>query len=286
MISALFLYGYFQYKNAYDNNIRETVLARSDIEFNGAVSSDQKYNVLLLGTDARNGENSRADTIMVAQFDQKANKSKLISIMRDSYVEIPGHGFNKINAAYANGGVETLRETLQHNFDIDIHYYVIINFTGFSKVVDTAFPDGVEIDVEKDMSKGINNSLAAGFSTLNGEQLLDYVRFRQDEESDFGRVRRQQEVLKVLSSEFSEINNLVKLPKVIGTISPYVKTNLDTKLLLSMGQTFLIEEQKRIETLRVPLDDTYTDERYEHAGLVLELDLETNKAAIDDFLNE
>jgi LCP family protein required for cell wall assembly len=286
LIAAVFIYGYLQYKSAFENSKDDSILDDETIEFNPVEVTEEKYNVLMLGIDARGEELSRTDTIMIAQYDEKTKDTKLVSIMRDSYVEIPGYGYNKINAAHAFGGVELLRKTIKHNFDVDLHYYAIVDFQSFPKVVDVAFPDGVKIDVEKDMSKGINNALSAGKQTLNGEQLLDYVRFRQDSESDFGRVRRQQEVLKVLSSEFSELNTLVKLPKIMGTATPYIKTNMDNSLLFKIGPSVLFENKSKMESLRIPMDGTYTDERYEHAGLVLEIDIKTNKKAIQDFLEE
>ena len=286
IISVVSMYGYLQYKGAFENSIKDSVLDRTEIEFTSVKSKDDKYNVLLLGIDARDEKKSRTDTIMIAQYDEQTKSTKIISIMRDSYVEIPDYGYNKINAAHAYGGVETLRKTLKVNFDLDVHYFAMVDFKSFSKVVDVAFPEGIEINVEKAMSKGINSTLTAGTHNLSGDQLLDYVRFRQDEESDFGRVRRQQEILKVLSDEFSEINNVVKLPKVLGTITPHIKTNMKSSLLFSIGQSMLFEKGNDIESMRIPLEGTYTDERYDHAGLVLRIDLDENKKAIHSFLNE
>lgn len=286
LIAVVFTYGYMQYKSAFENAKDDSILDDEPIEFNPVEVTEEKYNVLMLGIDARGEEQSRTDTIMIAQYDEKTKDTKLVSIMRDTYVEIPGHESNKINAAHAIGGVELLRKTIKHNFGVDLHYYAIVDFQSFPKVVDVAFPDGVEIDVEKDMSKGIDHALTAGKQKLNGDQLLDYVRFRQDSESDFGRVRRQQEVLKMLSSEFSELNTLVKLPKIMGTVTPYIKTNMENSLLFKIGPSVLFENKSEMESLRIPMDGTYTDERYDHAGLVLAADIETNKKAIQDFLGE
>lgn len=285
LIASIFMYAYFQFKSAYESSSVNS-LDRKELEFNPVKSLNEKYNVLLLGTDARNEENSRTDTIMIAQYDEKTKNTKIISIMRDTYVEIPDYGYHKINAAYAFGGVETLRETLKLNFDVDVHFYAIVDFTSFPKVVDVVFPDGVEIEIENQMSKGIDSTLHAGTQILNGTQLLDYVRFRKDEESDFGRVRRQQEVLKLLGNEFSKINNIVKFPKVLGAIMPHIHTNLDSSLIYSLGHSILLEKELKLESMRVPVDGSYTDERYEHAGLVLAINIVENQHAIKNFLNE
>lgn len=286
LLSAIFIYGYLQYKSAFESSMQDSIIDRkTEEEFTQPKVINDKYNALLLGIDARGEESSRTDTIMIAQYDGKTKDTKIVSIMRDSYVEIPGYGYNKINAAHAFGSVELLRKTIKHNFDIDIHYYAIVDFQSFPRVVDVAFPEGIDINVEKEMSKGINTKFTPGLSRLTGDQLLDYVRFRQDEESDFGRVRRQQEVIKVLSSEFSNFNSLIKLPKIVGTALPYIQTNMDNSLLFSIGSSVLFDNNADIESLRIPVDQSFTNARYDHAGLVLELDIEENRNAISEFLN-
>src|SRR5690606_27198972 len=153
--------------------------------------------------DARGEERSRADTIMMAQYHPDKGTYKLISFMRDMYVDIPGHGKNKINAALALGGPELLRKTIKENFDVEIQYYSIIDFEGFVHLIDEAFPNGVEVEVEKRMSANIGVTLEPGLQRLDGEHLLGYVRFRQDAVGDFGRVERQQKVMKEVASQFT-----------------------------------------------------------------------------------
>ncbi len=141
---------------------------------------------------------------------------KLVSIMRDTYVDIPDHGKHKINAAFAFGGPELVRKTIKQNFDIDIQYYAIVDFTGFSKIVDVIAPDGIEVDIPYAMSHGIGMTLQPGNQFLNGDQLLGYVRFRHDIQSDFGRVERQQEALSKLKEQAVSIHSLLNLPKLLG----------------------------------------------------------------------
>jgi polyisoprenyl-teichoic acid--peptidoglycan teichoic acid transferase len=116
-----------------------------------------QINILLLGIDSRGEEHSRTVTIMIAHYDAKNHQPKLVSIMRDSYVNIPGHGKQKINAAYAFGGPELLRKTIKENFDIDVNYYAIVDFKGFPKVVDPIAPNGIEVDIP--LEKIINEKL-------------------------------------------------------------------------------------------------------------------------------
>lgn len=197
----------------------------------------------MLGSDLDSNGTSRTDTIMIGQYDVEHERAKLVSIMRDTYVQIPGHGYNKINAAFALGGPELLRKTIKHNFGIELNYYAIVNFKGFENIVDTIAPDGIEIDVEKRMrysAKDVNIDLYPGIQTLNGEQLLDYARFRNDAESDFGRVRRQQQVMSALKEEVLSFTSLMKLPRAIGTLQPYIDTNMETSKVLSVASEFFL----------------------------------------------
>ncbi|MBD8070580.1 LCP family protein [Bacillus sp. PS06] len=291
IILGIIAYGYLQYQDGLNSSMNHTQTNESSKnelnEFNGAEIENNlgKVNVLLLGIDARGEEQSRTDTIMIAQYDPKEETAKLISIMRDIYVDIPDHRSYKINTAYFLGGAELLRQTLKLNFDIDLHYYAIIDFTGFEKAVDALAPNGIEIDVEKAMSKQIGVSLQPGLQHLNGKELLGYARFRQDAEGDFGRVRRQQEVINALKDEVISLNGVTKLPRLVGTVQPYVETNLETMEIMGLLKDFILHPPNTIESLRIPVDGSFIDASYPHAGAVLEIDKEMNQREIDLFLN-
>jgi polyisoprenyl-teichoic acid--peptidoglycan teichoic acid transferase len=255
-------------------------------DFNGAeIDKLGKINVLLLGVDSRGEEKSRTDTIMIAQYDTKKNTAKLVSVMRDIYVDIPDYESYKVNTAYFLGGPELLRQTLQENFGVDIHYYALVDFKGFQEVVNTLSPDGIEINVEKSMSKNIGVSLEPGLQKLDGAELLGYARYRHDAQGDFGRVERQQEVMNVLKDEFVSLNGVTKLPKLVGTVQPYIETNIGGGEILGLLKDFIVNTPEDIETLTIPIEGSYTNESYSHAGSVLEIDMEENKQAIDEFLN-
>ncbi len=276
--------GYFVYQYQAGVSTAESA-EQQEYEFNGEKSLDNKVNVLLLGVDARPDEGkSRTDSIMVAQYDPKEGSAKIISIMRDIYTEIPGYKNYKINTAFYLGGPELLRETLKDDFALDIEYYALIDFTGFEKMVDALVPDGIEIDVEKKMSANIGVSLEPGLQRLNGKELLGYARFRKDAEADFGRVRRQQQVINALKDELLSANGVVKLPKLLGTAQPYIQTNLQAAELLAIMKSVALHRPETIETMTVPIQNSYTDVRYEGVGLALDIDFEKNKEAIQSFL--
>lgn len=134
--------------------------------------------------------------------------------MRDIYADIPGYGKHKINSAYALGGPKLLRKTLDKNLGINPEYYAVVDFTGFEKMIDELMPEGVPINVEKDMSKNIGVSLKKGNHRLNGKELLGYARFRHDPEGDFGRVRRQQQVMQTLKKKWLILEQLLNYQKL------------------------------------------------------------------------
>ncbi|WP_163100776.1 LCP family protein [Peribacillus alkalitolerans] len=244
------------------------------------------FNVLLLGIDSLNEKQaSRTDSIMLGQFNTKTNAIRLVSIMRDTYVEIPDHGKHKINAAFSLGGPELLRKTIKQNFDIDVSYYALVDFKGFEKIVDTLSPSGIEIEVEKKMSKNIGVTLQPGIQKLHGKELLGYARFRHDARGDFARVERQQKVIKAVKNEFISVNGISKLPKVIGTVQPYIDTNMKTLMAIGIAKDIVLNKSD-INTLVIPIKDSFTETRAENAGQVLVPDIEKNKKALNDFLIE
>ncbi|MBS2967495.1 LCP family protein [Metabacillus sp. KIGAM252] len=284
LVSAV-LYFYFEYKSALNVSMKATGVSQKQVEFNG-VQTKGKMNVLLLGIDSRGEEKSRTDTIMIGQYDHDAKTAKLVSIMRDSYVDIPDHGKMKINSAYSIGGPELLRKTIKENFDVDVQYYALVDFNGFSQIIDTAFPEGLEVNVEKRMSKDIGMILEPGLQRLDGKQTLAYVRFRKDAQSDFGRIQRQQEILGKVTQELLTINGVVKAPQLLGTIQPFINTNIDSGEVLSLATSYLSNRDEGIQTLRIPVDGAYEPKTFQRAGAVLELDLEENKSALQEFLRE
>ncbi|MDH5161889.1 LCP family protein [Heyndrickxia oleronia] len=253
--------------------------------FKGAEPKFGVINILLIGTDTRGGDRGNSDTLMIAHYNQDTNQLKLASIMRDTYVEIPEHGMRKINAAFAYGGPELVRKTIKQNFDVDVNYYAVTDFEGFSKIVDIIAPKGIEADIPYEMSYGIGMTLHPGKQVLHGKEILGYVRFRHDRLSDFGRVERQQEVISKIKEQAFNIQSLVKLPKILGVADPYIDTNVDTSTILSIGKGLLTGKNKQMETLRIPIQDSYVDKNVD-VGAVLSIDVDQNKQALKDFLSQ
>lgn len=255
-------------------------------KFNGAAKNDGKITIMVLGADKAQGGISRTDSIMIAQYDYIHKKMKMMSVMRDIYADIPGHGKHKINSAYSIGGPELLRQTLKKNLDIDPEYYAILDFTGFEKMIDELEPNGVPIDVEKDMSANIGVSLKKGEHKLNGKELLGYARFRHDAEGDFGRVRRQQQVMQTLKKQLVSPSTFPKLPKVAGILRGYLNTNMPDSALIQTGLNFGIRGDKKVDSITLPIQNTYQDIQSPMDGSALEIDKAKNKKEVQKFLNE
>ncbi len=254
--------------------------------FNAPEPQYGEINILLLGSDARpEVDEGRSDSLMIGHYNQETKELKTVSIMRDIYVDIPGHGKQKMNAAYSIGGPELVRQTIKENFGLDIHYYAEVDFEGFPKMVDVVAPDGIEVDIPYQMSHGINMTLEPGIQRLHGKELLGYVRFRHDSKSDFGRVDRQQEALAKLKSEAVSLHSLLSLPKLLGMADSYVYTNLDKKTMVSIGKGILSNKKSGIESMRLPVDGSYEDQRIPGVGAVLAIDFEENTKALTDFLS-
>ncbi|MGX7200547.1 LCP family protein [Enterococcus nangangensis] len=252
--------------------------------FNGAKAADGSTNILLIGSDQRPQANdaSRADTIMILHLGKGQSKPKLLSIMRDTYVTIPGHDNNKINAAYAYGGAELLRQTIEANFGITLRYYIRVDFESFEQVIDQLYPKGVAIDAEKNLDlDGV--TITAGQQKMTGHTLLQYARFRHDEEGDFGRIRRQQQVINALIQQAKNPMTLIHLPKAMGAAMTYTSTNLPKTFALGQGISYLFKGAKGVDRLSVPVENSWSYGNYASAGSVIEINFETNKQAITNF---
>ncbi|MFE8702070.1 LCP family protein [Cytobacillus sp. FJAT-54145] len=275
----------FQHVNE-DGEIKETPR-------NKPFSTYQKTtNFLLIGVDSRGEKNSRSDVIMVARYEPTDKTVKLVSLMRDSYVKIPEHPLNygKLNHAYYYGGKTLLKETVEDNFGIPIDHVAIIDFEGFVSVINTLAPNGLEVEVSEEMIRDLKLAGEPGKRVLKGEELLGYVRFRHDAESDFGRVNRQQQVLISLKDEavkqLGSLEGITQLPDLLSEMFKHVETDIKLQDYFSLGATFVLNPVTNVETLRVPVSNSFENKSYDHVGAVLQLDLEENIEAIHQFFSD
>ncbi|GAB6931794.1 LCP family protein [Calditerricola satsumensis] len=256
-----------------------------DYEFvpDEAVEKGQPFHVLLLGVDRRGNEPGRSDTMMLMRVEPDGT-IRLISFMRDLYVPIPGRSEpDRLNHAFAYGGPDLVRKAIKENFGVDAQYYAVVDFHGFQRVIDVL--GGVEVDVDHAMPPtGDLPGLSPGLQRLNGEQALRYVRFRQDAEGDFGRVRRQQQLIQAVAQEVKSVYGILQTPRLIKAAYPYVRTNLGLDELLRLAKA-ADWKPDATHNLRIPVDGSYTQQRIRGMA-VLVPDLEANRKAIEAFLGE
>ncbi|MEI5992561.1 LCP family protein [Candidatus Enterococcus mansonii] len=276
--------GFFFKGKSYAEN--DQSLPKETVEtFNGVKSANGANNILILGSDTRGEDSGRADTIMVLQLDGPSKKPKLVSFMRDTFVDIPGYDPNKINASYALGGADLVRQTLAENFNIQCRYYAKVDFQSFERIIDSMFPSGVKIDAEKDLNlDGVD--IAKGNQKMDGHTLLQYSRFRMDEEGDFGRVRRQQQVMSAVMGQLKNPLALMRTPESLGRLVGYMSTDVPTSFMLKNGPSLMLKGTGGIDRLTIPVEGSWSNESYDYAGSVLQIDPEMNKSAIQDFLGQ
>jgi polyisoprenyl-teichoic acid--peptidoglycan teichoic acid transferase len=179
--------------------------------------------VVLLGSDARGDEVSRSDTIVVTRAG-----GGMLAVPRDTLVDIPGVGKDKINAAYASGGPELTVETLENLTGLRLNHYVVVNFGGVEEIVDAM--GGITLEVDNPINVGIDGrrvSIPAGTQELDGLQALAYVRYRGGPTADIGRIGRQQKFLKELAKQSTSPANLPRLPATAAATWRNIDTNMN-----------------------------------------------------------
>ena len=189
-----------------------------------ALSDDEIVHVMILGIDSRQGDTGRSDTMMVTAIDTDKGKAALMSVPRDTRVPIEGHGYEKINHAYAYGGQELTQKSVESLLGVKIDHYVLINTTAFERIIDAL--GGVDINVEKRMhyedpwddNGGLVIDLYPGEQHMDGKKAIQYVRYR-DGEGDIGRIGRQQKFVKACLSKMISPQMLPRLPKLIEEIN-------------------------------------------------------------------
>lgn len=223
----------------------------------GQVYSARGINVLIVGNDKNIelGLPGRADTIIVAHVEPKEKSLFFLSLPRDTLVEIDGYGQDKLNHAFAYGGVDLLRNTVEDYLNIPIDYYAVTDFNGFQQIVDVL--GGVDIEVDKRMYYQTYDGLIdieAGLQHLDGERALQYVRYRQDELGDITRVGRQQKFLKALIDECSDWTIIPKLPQLLLEVNKMVETDLPTRYILRLGLSLRTLGADALESDTLPGD--------------------------------
>lgn len=214
-----------------------------------AFAGKDRLNILCLGLDANWTErdimytkDARSDTIFVVSLSLPDHTVSILSIPRDSRVLIGKTGsYDKINAAYSYGGVEMARATIEQFLGVPLDHYMVLRVEATKKLVDQL--GGIPVDVEKNIDYDDNWGhlhvhLKKGWQRLNGEQAVGYARFRYDEEADFGRIRRQQQVMRALVAEMKRPSHIKDIPGIAAIVKKSVETDLKPEEIVDLIRVF------------------------------------------------
>ena len=268
--------------------------ALADAEYKS--TKDDWWNILLLGTDNRYDEGTygRTDSMIILSLNTETKEAKLTSLMRDTWVSIPGRSKAKLNAACVYGGPELTMQTINENFGMNITDYAMINITGLADVIDTL--GGITLDVTEEERKALNKGLfdlssQSGMEKLeqsgegvllNGNQAVAYARIRNID-NDYVRTQRQRNVLTAIAAKLKDTNVPLTLVGVIKDLLPYCETNIGLTDLLSLALTGLSLDLNSVSQLRLPADGTYEAGTFDGVWCI-KPDFEKNAALLDKFI--
>ena len=230
----------------------------------GMLVAKDKATVMIMGVDERADDVGRSDTLMIATLDPDKNQAALLSVPRDTRVKIKGHGFDKINAAYAYGGRKLTQETIENLLNTHIDHYIKINVHGFTKIIDAL--GGIDIDVEKRMyyedpwddDGGLYIDLQPGMQHMDGKTAITYVRYR-DEEGDIGRIKRQQNFMKAVMDKLVSPTIIPKLPAIVSAVSDSVETDMSVSEILSFLGTLQDAKDNGLKSEMLPGKPVYIE---------------------------
>jgi len=243
-------------------------------------SHESIKNIVLYGIDAEEGQAGRSDSIMIATIDPIHNKVKVTSIMRDSYVNIPEHGMDKINHAYAYGGAPLAIRTLNENFGLNIEDFVSVNFSSLPQIIDIL--GGITIDITEEEISHIPGVSSTGPTLLTGKQALAYSRIRYASGDDYERTHRHRNVM---SAVFTKALNAPpkSYPNILNNILPLVQTNLSSGDFVSLATKVVGLGSGNSEQERFPRDGDGTGDM--STGIYyLKFDIETVKKQMRDYI--
>ena len=249
-------------------------------------SEKDVVNILLVGRDADAGNGTRSDTMLLCSFNKRDDTITLTSFLRDLYVKIPGHHKDRINAAYAFGGIELLDETLLENFGVEVDGNVEVDFSDFQEIIDLM--GGVTMELTAAEARVINDhvrdkEVSEGTHLLDGRQALAYVRNRKDVDGDFSRTNRQRKLLRAMAQAYKS-KKLTQMLGLMEDILPMISTDISAIELTNYALTlFPMLNSAQIKTQSIPVEDGFRYANVDGKAVLLP-DMEKNIQALSDVL--
>ncbi|MBR4400987.1 MAG: LCP family protein [Synergistes sp.] len=210
---------------------------KTDDSYSELLKQQGKFNILLMGEDNVEGSR-RSDTILFIAIDIDDKDIRVISLPRDTRVQIPRHGLQKLNHAFAYGGPDLMKATVEKYLEEPILYYVIVDYESFPEFIDML--GGVDIDIQKrmryvDRAGKLDINFSPGRHHLDGKQALNYVRFRKDQLGDIGRIQRQQQFIKALIKKAYDPRVIVKFPELASQAMKIFRTDMPPTLAVQLA---------------------------------------------------
>lgn len=277
-----------------DEKVEQSI---NDLSDETLVTMEKYTNIALFGLDTRQagslGKGNRSDTIMIASINNETKEVKIVSVYRDTYLNLANDKYRKCNEAYSVGGPEQAVQMLNMNLDMNIKYYMSVDFLAVSEVVDLM--GGIDIDVDeyeighlnnytvetsKVTGKSTTKLTSTGLQTLDGVQATSYCRIRYTKGDDFKRTERQREVLETIAEKAKTLSP-TKLDEIIKAVFPMCATNMTVDQLLSIAADGL--SYNIVETDGFPFD-LVTDKVGTVGDCVIPVNLEENVAKLHEFL--
>ncbi|MGH2332018.1 LCP family protein [Thermoanaerobacter mathranii] len=255
---------YIFYKNIHvpASHEKDTSAVNKNKSQNNKIENIKRKNILFVGSD----ENNLSDTILIINYDPLNKKINILSIPRDTYYPRPG--FNapeekKINAAFSEEKIDGLKNAVENLLNIKIDNYVILNYEGFKKIIDTI--GGVEVDVPFNMKYDDNSAnpplhidLKKGRQVLDGEKAIQFIRYRHGYvDGDLGRIKAQHQFLEALLKKILQPSILPKVPSLAITISQYLKTDLSASEITQYAYQFIKDKPSTIDAIALPGEGGY-----------------------------
>jgi len=285
--------------NGDDNASGTTGGEQDDATNEGAIvarSEDYVTNYMIFGIEEFGGARN-TDSMMIASINTKDNSIKLTSLLRDSYVEIPGYNPNKLNSAYAKGGVKTLIDTIEQNYLVQIDGYASVDFSSFEKIVD--YLGGITIELGEKEAHYLNTTnyisnkkyrnVKAGINKLNGNQVLGYCRVRKCETlggatDDYGRIIRQQRALDAIFKSYKS-QSLFKYLGIMKDCLGNVTTSLTEKQIEKAMSDIVENKITTLDKLRIPVNGAFDAlDEYKGVGDPLVLDWDVNRQELFKYI--
>lgn len=250
-------------------------------------SGSRIVNILLVGQDRLEGQGrTRSDSMILCTFKKHTRELVFTSFLRDLYVEIPGHGSNRINAAYAYGGMDLLEETLEHNFNLSIDGTVEVDFSGFAQIVDRL--GGVDIELREDeaalITKETGYDTQAGMQHLCGDQALNYARIRKlDADGDFSRTSRQRKVMNAMVDAYRDAK-LSTVLLLMNDVFPMISTDMGAGEIMGYAlELFPLLSSADIRQQQIPASGSFQNQNIDGMA-VLVPNLDENREVLAEVL--